>query len=104
VNLDDVRTVHLGQFTHEHAEEIAGELERAGIAWWYKAPGFFSQIWELGVRLFVDRDRLDEAQAIAAKVLARRSSAEERDGPSRSEGPSHGEDYPEGEGSSSGHT
>jgi hypothetical protein len=103
VSLDDVRTVHLGQFSHEHADQIAGELERAGIAWWYKAPGFFSQIWELGVRLFVDRNRLDEAQAIAAKVLAG-GSAEEEDGPSRSEGPSDGEDYPEGEGSSSGHT
>jgi hypothetical protein len=103
LSLDEVRTVHLGQFTHEHADEIAGELERAGIAWWYKAPGFFSQIWELGVRLFVDRDRLQEAQAIAARVLAR-DPVEGQDGPSRSEGPSGGEDYPEGEGSSSGHT
>jgi hypothetical protein len=92
----DIRTVHLGQFTHEHAEQIAGELERAGIAWWYKAPGFLSQIWELGVRLFVDRERLDEAKTIAARVLG-------GDGPSRSEGPSDGEDHPEGEGSSSGH-
>lgn len=78
----DVRTVHLGQFTHEHANEIAGELERAGIAWWYKAPGFFSQIWEHGVRLFVDRERLREAEEIAAHVLGR--------------------DHSEGEGSSSG--
>ncbi len=65
-----IRTVHLGQFTHEHAETIAGELERAGIVWWYKAPGFFSQIWEHGVRLFVDRERLEEARAIAERVLA----------------------------------
>lgn len=79
---DDVRTVHLGQFTHEHAEAIAAELERAGIVWWYKAPGFLSQIWEHGVRLFVDRGRLEEARAIAERVL--------------------GEDHPEGEGSSSG--
>ena len=66
----DVRTVHLGQYTHEHAEAIAAELEKAGISWWYKAPGFLSQIWELGVRLFVDRERLDEARAIADRVLA----------------------------------
>ena len=79
----DVRTVHLGQYTHEHAEAIAGELERAGIVWWYKAPGFLSQIWEHGVRLFVDRERLEEARAIARAVL---------------EGP-----HSEGEGSSSGH-
>lgn len=66
-----VSTVHLGQFTWEHANDIAAELEDAGIAWWYKAPGFFSQIWEFGgVRLFVDRTRLDEAKAIADRVVA----------------------------------
>ncbi|HEX7463989.1 MAG TPA: hypothetical protein VF382_03725 [Actinomycetota bacterium] len=64
-----VTTVHLGQFTREHANAIAGELERAGIVWWYKAPGVISSVWEHGVRLFVDRDRLQEAQAIAARVL-----------------------------------
>ena len=81
---DDVHTVHLGAFTHDHAEAIAGELEKAGIVWWYKNPGFFSQIWERSVRLFVDRERLDEAQAIADRVLA--------------------SGQPEGEGSSSGQT
>jgi hypothetical protein len=65
-----VRTVHLGQYTHEHAEEIAARLEAAGIVWWYKAPGYLSVIWERGVRLFVDRARLDEARAIADAVLA----------------------------------
>lgn len=80
---DDVRTVHLGGYTHEHAEAIAAELEKAGIAWWYKAPGFLSQIWESSVRLFVDRERLDEAKAIADRVLA-------------------GDAQPEGDGSSSG--
>ena len=67
---DDVHTVHLGAYTHEHADAIAGQLENAGIVWWYKAPGFFSQIWERSVRLFVDRTRLEEAQAIADRVLA----------------------------------
>jgi len=69
VSSRDVRTVYLGQYTHEHAETIAGELERAGIVWWYKAPGYISQIWEHGVRLFVDRTRLAEAKAIAEHVL-----------------------------------
>jgi hypothetical protein len=100
VSRDDIRTVHLGQFTHEHAEQIAGELEGAGIVWWFKAPGFLSQIWEHGVRLFVDRERLEEARAIADRILS--GGAEDADGPSRSEGPSVGEDHPEGEGSSSG--
>jgi hypothetical protein len=64
-----VITVHLGQFTRDHANAIAGRLEEAGIAWWYKEPGSISRIWEYGVRLFVDRDRLDEARAIVATVL-----------------------------------
>jgi hypothetical protein len=68
--VSDIHTVYLGQYTHEHAETIAGELEQAGIAWWYKAPGFLSQIWEHGVRLFVDRSRLEDARRIAERVLA----------------------------------
>jgi hypothetical protein len=67
---DKISTVHLGQFTHEHAEAIAAELEAAGIVWWYKAPGWLSAIWEHGVRLFVDKSRLAEAQDIAERVLA----------------------------------
>ncbi len=64
-----ITTVYLGQFTPEHANSIAGELEREGIVWWYKQPGFLSSIWEHGVRLFVDRDRLAEAEAIVARML-----------------------------------
>jgi hypothetical protein len=29
-----VITVHLGQFTPDHANTIAGRLEEAGIVWW----------------------------------------------------------------------
>ena len=65
----NVSTVHLGQFTWEHANDIAGALEDVGIVWWYKQPGFFSQIWEHGIRLFVDRARLDEAKEIAERVI-----------------------------------
>lgn len=64
-----IRTVHLGQFTREHANDIAGELERAGIVWWYKEPGYISSVWEYGVRLYVDRERLDEARAIVVSLL-----------------------------------
>lgn len=70
-NDPEVITTYLGGYTHEHADEIAGELQRAGIVWWYKQPGFLSQIWELGqVRLFVDRLRLDEAKEIATRVTS----------------------------------
>jgi hypothetical protein len=70
----DTRTEHLGQFTHEHANEIAGALDKAGITWWYKQPGFFSSIWEKGTHLFVDASRLDEARAIAERVLREEES------------------------------
>ena len=64
-----IRTVQLGQFTDEHANEIAGELEAAGIVWWFKQPGYFARIWEKGTRLYVDDTRLGDAQAIARRVL-----------------------------------
>jgi hypothetical protein len=63
-------TVHLGQFDRVTANRIAGALERAGIWWWFKEPGFLSQVWEFGVRLFVDRERLDEAKDIVERVRA----------------------------------
>ena len=65
----NLTTVHLGQFTDEHANEIAGELEKLGIAWWYKQPGYFSRIWERGTRLFVDQARIEEATEVARRVL-----------------------------------
>jgi hypothetical protein len=61
---DDVITTYLGQFDRVTANAIAERLEEAGIVWWYKEPGFISVVWEFGVRLFVDRDRLEEANAI----------------------------------------
>ena len=66
---DDVSTTYLGQYTWEHANAIAGELEALGIVWWYKQPAFFSRIWEHGIRLFVDKQRLDEARQIAVRVV-----------------------------------
>ena len=65
----DVRTTYLGEFTHAHAERIAEALENAGIVWWSKSPGAISRIWEHGVRLFVDRTKLEEAQALATEQL-----------------------------------
>ena len=66
----DVRTVLLGTFTPEHANEIAGLLEEAGISWWYKKPGLISSIWEGSqTRVFVDKARGEEAVAIVRQVL-----------------------------------
>jgi hypothetical protein len=64
-----VSTVYLGQYTREHANAIAGELEQAGIVWWYKDPGFLSRLWEYGIRMFVDRARLEEARGIAERIV-----------------------------------
>lgn len=69
----DITTVHLGQYTRETANEIAGELEAREIVWWYKEPGFLSQVWEQGVRLFVDRSRLAEAKEIAERIVSKRN-------------------------------
>jgi len=66
----DVRTVHLGEFLPEHAARIGDELNARGIAWWTKDPGAISRIWQLGIEMFVDRDRLEEAVQVAANVSA----------------------------------
>lgn len=66
------RTVLLGQFTDEHAEELAGALEAARIDWYHKQSGRWGRtlfLGDWGTRLFVDADRLDEAQAIVRRVL-----------------------------------
>jgi hypothetical protein len=68
----DVRTVHLGAFTPEHASKIARALDEESIVWWAKQPGFLSRIWEFGeVQLFVDRDKLEPARTIADRIAGR---------------------------------
>jgi hypothetical protein len=68
----DIHTVYLGNFSWATANAIAGELEGAGIYWWAKNPGTITRVLfaEFGVRLFVDRDHLDEARAIAARLVS----------------------------------
>ena len=65
-----VSTVYLGQFTHEHAEAIAKGLEEAGIVWWHKQAGRWGRVLfaEWGVRLFVDKARMEEAREIVRRV------------------------------------
>jgi len=66
-----MKSVYLGQFPDEMANEIAGELERAGIAWSYKQAIWITKIFflgEWGTRLFVDSSRLEEAQAIVQRL------------------------------------
>lgn len=62
--------MYLGQFTNEHANQIAEALEQAGIVWWCKNPGTVSYVLfsEWGPRLFVDRGRLEEAREIARRI------------------------------------
>jgi hypothetical protein len=66
-----LRTVYLGQFSNEHAEEIAGALEEAGIAWTYKQFGRLTRLLfagDWGVRMFVDSTRIEEARAIVSRL------------------------------------
>ncbi|MGH2830159.1 MAG: hypothetical protein ACRDJM_06720 [Actinomycetota bacterium] len=73
-----VRTVFLGQFSPEHAEAIAKELEEAGITWWHKQAGSIAQFFfrgDWGVRLFVDAARTDEVKAVVQRVRDRLGSA-----------------------------
>lgn len=65
----DVITIHLGQFTAEHAARIGAAFDEHQIVWWSKDPSFFTSIWQRGVELFVDRAKLEEAQAIAREIL-----------------------------------
>ena len=67
----DMRTVHLGEFSASNAERIVRALDEAGIAWWTKEPGFLTGIWQLGVEVFADRERLDEARAIAEEIVSK---------------------------------
>jgi hypothetical protein len=67
-----VRTVQLGQFTDENADQVAEALEAAGIVWWFKQSGRWGRtlfLGEWGTRLFVDAERVDEARAVAREVL-----------------------------------
>jgi hypothetical protein len=67
-------SVYLGQFTDDTANMIAEQLEAASIAWSYKQAGRFTRIFfmgEWGTRLFVDKERLEDAKRIAAQVEER---------------------------------
>ncbi|MDQ3991019.1 MAG: hypothetical protein M3245_01740 [Actinomycetota bacterium] len=78
---DDVETIYLGNFSRETANGIAEQLVQRKIVWWCKDPGLITQIFfaEYGVRMFVDRARLDEARAIAREVMARREAPADPD-------------------------
>jgi hypothetical protein len=65
------RSVYLGQFTWEHSNLIAEQLEKAGIDWSYKQAGAITRVLsagDWGVRLFVDGERLEDARRIVAAV------------------------------------
>ncbi len=64
----EIETVHLGQYTDDHAQEISARLGEADIHHWWKSSGRFARVLfggDWGTHLFVDADRLDDAKAIA---------------------------------------
>lgn len=74
---NDVTTTYLGNYAWATANDIAGALEDAGIVWWCKNPGTFTRVLfaEFGVRMFVDKARLNEARGIARQIV---ETAEQR--------------------------
>ena len=66
----DVRTVHLCACSPAHAVAIGEALDDAGIVWWIKPPdaGFLAFL-DREAKVFVDRERRDEAAAIARRIL-----------------------------------
>ena len=66
----NVRTVYLGEYTEPHANRIAEQLEADGVVWWAKEPGFLSGLWEHGIRLFVDRTKVDHAKTVADRITS----------------------------------
>jgi hypothetical protein len=68
---NDVTTTYLGNYARATANDIAGALEDAGIVWWCKNPGTLTRVLfaEFGVRMFVDKARLDEARGIARPIV-----------------------------------
>ena len=67
-----VRTVHLGQFTDDHADTIVAGLDEAGIVHWSKRTGRLTRVisaGDWGVRLFVDEERLDEAREVVRRLV-----------------------------------
>ncbi|MFO7779443.1 MAG: hypothetical protein R6V28_13935 [Nitriliruptoraceae bacterium] len=65
------RTVALGQFVDENADEIIRRLQAAGIDHWAKRSGGLVRLLsaaDWGTRIFVDAERLEEAGRIAATV------------------------------------
>lgn len=68
---NDVTTTYLGNYAWATANDIAGALEDAGIMWWCKNPGTMTRVLfaEFGVRMFVERARLDEARGIARRIV-----------------------------------
>ncbi len=67
----DVRTVHLCACSPAHAAEIGETLEAAGIVWWIKpASAGLLAFLQREAQVFVDRERLADAQAIARGILA----------------------------------
>jgi hypothetical protein len=67
----DVLTTYLGNYAWSTANKIAGALEEAGILWWCKNPGTVTRVLfaEFGVRMFVDKSRLDEARSIVQRLV-----------------------------------
>ena len=76
----DLKTTYLGNYMEPTASEIVRALKDTGIEYWSKnePPGL--PLGEFGYRIFVDKDRLEEARLIADRMhieSIRRQAVEE---------------------------
>jgi hypothetical protein len=92
----DLKTAYLGNYMEPTVSEIVRALEDAGIEYWSKnePPGL--PLGEFGYRIFVDKDRLDEARLIADRIhiesLRRQDVEEDAELESRVEDKDHESD------------
>lgn len=64
-------TIHLGQFTDEHADEIRERLAERGVQTWSKTSGRLTRVafaGEWGTRLYVRRGDRAVAHEVAESV------------------------------------
>ena len=67
-----MRTVHLGQFTDDHADVIVDGLRDEGITFWVKRTGRLARVvfaGDWGTRVFVDEVRLEDARGIVRRLV-----------------------------------
>jgi hypothetical protein len=65
----NLKITYLGNYMEPTASEIVSALEDARIEYWSKNEPPEFPLGEFGYRIFVDKDRFDEARDIAERIM-----------------------------------